>query len=678
MAMLKGLRKHNKWILVVGGSLLMIAWLMPQGIKQLGPSRQGPVQGTIDGRKVRQVEFAHNAAELRAVRFLIPTVIDGLLESSSRDQTAHWLLLTTEAEEAGFVGGPQDGADWLQEIAPELAYQELRSRFQQLDDQMFRQYILPGSQQQLQQQTDQIREIFKGIGIQQAGSESRLTADEVLMAVAKARGIFRMKVAYLSAPRASDRAAIIKGRRWVDRATTDAVFIPADLLLSSVADPTEDELAAHFAAYRDTIPGTGKFGVGYLQPPRIKYEYMKLDRAAIRQAVVLDPVATYKEWQTNRATYKGEFADEKTKVEDRLRDRRADDVMQAATQIVRAEVFKTVKRLEQEGNYRKLSQDWDSLRPRFEAVAQAVQAQVAETTGVKIPLPTVVIRDARWQTLDDLAADPDLSSAHIRYASREYPLAQSQNQAPVIFQVRELGFETPLALQTGIPVVEYPAEDAARNLYFFTVLAARQESAPDSIDEVRDQAVIDCKRIKAYEALAARADEFRQAAIAGGLDAVINSFRSPDAPEMEAKLPTIMRSVSVSRVGGGAQQLSNDAFRTAVMDAAAGIDPLADPATYDPAAATVVVLVPDRLGVGVARITRLRPLTWEDYRQVIEGSLSADIRREVGSAVAISPFSFQATAARHGWVQRISDDEEEAHPAAKTDDGKAPAPPSKG
>src|SRR6186997_2733766 len=100
MAMLKGLRKHNKWILVVGGSLLMVAWLMPQTIRQLGPARKGAPQGEVDGQTIYQSDLARQGSELRALRTLIPSLIGAMVDPSRNHESAHWMLLTREADEA--------------------------------------------------------------------------------------------------------------------------------------------------------------------------------------------------------------------------------------------------------------------------------------------------------------------------------------------------------------------------------------------------------------------------------------------------------------------------------------------------------------------------------------------------------------------------------------------------
>ena len=64
------------------------------------------------------------------------------------------------------------------------------------------------------------------------------------------------------------------------------------------------------------------------------------------------------------------------------------------------------------------------------------------------------------------------------------------------------------------------------------------------------------------------------------------------------------------------------------------------------------------LGLAVARIKSVTPLTWEDYRQGIEQALSRDLQQEIVASSTDSPFSFPAAAARHGWVIRVHEDEE--------------------
>ena len=64
--MLKFLRKYNKWILVVGGVLLMVAFLAPQAIQQM-PRLRDPVMAEYNGQSVKASKLEQADAELRAV-----------------------------------------------------------------------------------------------------------------------------------------------------------------------------------------------------------------------------------------------------------------------------------------------------------------------------------------------------------------------------------------------------------------------------------------------------------------------------------------------------------------------------------------------------------------------------------------------------------------------------------
>ena len=99
--MLKFLRKYNKFILVIGGSLLMVAFLAPQAIQQIGKIQNRTV-ATMDGRNVKERELFEAASELRAVNALggtggTATALLNLSQGSGSDADLHWYLLPKEA-----------------------------------------------------------------------------------------------------------------------------------------------------------------------------------------------------------------------------------------------------------------------------------------------------------------------------------------------------------------------------------------------------------------------------------------------------------------------------------------------------------------------------------------------------------------------------------------------------
>src|SRR5690606_32878880 len=98
--MLKFLRKYSKWILVVGGSLLMVAFLLPQALTQFAGDPGSQTYMRIDGRKITG-HRARLAFQEYAALDMLPTGGQGRggLEIALGIETPdHWLLLTDLAE----------------------------------------------------------------------------------------------------------------------------------------------------------------------------------------------------------------------------------------------------------------------------------------------------------------------------------------------------------------------------------------------------------------------------------------------------------------------------------------------------------------------------------------------------------------------------------------------------
>jgi hypothetical protein len=78
--MLKFLRQYNQWILVVGGTLLLITFLMPTAIQ--GLAQQSAVSGvtwaTYSGGAVTGADLEQSQQELRVIETMGNTVVNGL------------------------------------------------------------------------------------------------------------------------------------------------------------------------------------------------------------------------------------------------------------------------------------------------------------------------------------------------------------------------------------------------------------------------------------------------------------------------------------------------------------------------------------------------------------------------------------------------------------------------
>ncbi len=667
--MLKALRKYNKWILVIGGSLLMLAFLVQPAIQQLGGDPGSRLWATLDGKKLRLRDAQLAGREIEAIKMLTFGAYPGALGVDERDATRHWLLLIHEARQGGFVGESQDGAEWLPELMADLRMQQMALQLTGGRDRNWRalaqrepsfgQFLVGQHARTLEQFAAEAPEM-----VARVGANTQLTPAQVHGAMSKIRGVLRMVDAYSGAARVSDRRAALTGRERLDAAYVDFSFIPASVGVGAIPDPGEGALNEFFARFKTVKPGQGECGIGYLLPERVKLEWLTLDAGAIEGAITLDPIAVNKRYlQAGKAKYPGEFAAERANVERDMKAERVAEVMQEAHRTIQAEVLKVTRRLESDGRFKRLPPDWERARPKFEAIAPVVVEQVRKSTGVTIPLPTVTIRASEWITPDRIGRLEGLGSSALQTGNlrREF--------ADVVFRVRELladpntETETNVPLQVGVPLVEgfFSGGDGAR--HYVTVLDARKESAPESAAEIRDQVVSDFKSLKAYEGLAGRVEEFRSVVAGEGLTKLLDTVSPPGATPPDQGRPEVRTRVRVTREqvqGADAANVNVKEFREAAMSAAEGLDPLMPPDQFDPATATVAVAIPSRLGVAVARITALAPLTIEQYRlsdAAIAFAAQSEELTHDGREPRDRPFSLARLMQRHTFVSGEAGDE---------------------
>lgn len=654
--MLKFLRKYKGPAVAVGGTLLMVAFLIPEVLKQFQGDPGKVIIAEVNGRGVPAREIGLSEAELAALKaFFEPLVVDVL---KVKDGT-HWFLLTQEATKAGLVGQASNGLAWLPELSEFAAQYVLNARMQQGDINAFQTSQDPAKRLELQ------REILDGLtkGRFQAAGTSQLTIDEFDLALAKAHAVLRLKMAFNQAARFSDLAAMNTVKRLGEEAVIEYVSIPAAKALAQIQEPTDAELAAHFAQYKDVKPGSGLFGFGYVLPPRFKLEWLKLDRAQIETAIKLDPIDVSKFYARNRDRYKGDFAAEKPNVERDLRDQKVDEIMADADRVVRTEVSRQVRRLESDGSYKKLPTDWETQRPKFETIAAAIVDAVNTTQKITIPLPTVTINGSEWLSAQQIAALPDIGSAQARVANR------AERLPSLLLQTRQIAGDNELGLQTGVPYIESPITDSRRNRYYLTILDAKPEASASDLSEVRADVIRDVKLQKAYLKLLGDVNAQLALAATGGVKSVADLYnaQSPPTAADPALEPKIGQRVSLN--GQLSPEIDTPEFKAAVLKAAAALDPHKPAKDQDNLARTLVVGLPTKHGVTVAQITELHPVTVEAYRQIVQRQAAMLQQEELNQVLQANqfkledPFSFEATKARLGFQSRRP--EEKTKPAPK-------------
>lgn len=638
--MLKVLRKNNKWFMVGFGVLLMVAWLVMPAFNQVAKARLNRTVATFDGGKISQLDMMTAGKELSSLVRALPWLVQ-TLGIQERD-TVHWLLLSRAAQDSGYMGGPADGREYLSRLAQEVEQQRLQSDFQYYFS------VIGGISDPATQQKAVQEAIQSAPGRMMAGFQQELAPAEVDMLFARLAAVERMRSAYVSAARVSDRRAARVAKEVLDAVVADYVFVPSSLKAGDVADPDEAALAAHFEQFKWTKPGEGDYGIGYLLPERIKLEWMTLSRKAMEDAVSLDPVEIRKRYSTNRTRYPGEFAAERMNVERDMKAEVVNRAMQSAQLVVQSEVLKATRRLEPDGRYKVLPQDWEQTRPRYESIAQAVVDELRKT-GLNIPLPEVVIRTGAWLTREDLSLLPGIGRSGWSQGTVSVPFTD------VVSATRELGGKgTAFPVQVGIPVAEHPLQDWEGNRYYITVLGARGESAPDSVADIREKAVKDYKDLRAFEKLRGETESLRQIAVGGGLDAVATAVAPPPTatlPPSTPETPVVKRAVEITRDDSRGETVLDAAVRAAVTEAAEGIDPVTPYGQAPAEKATVVAPSAKNLGVAVLRILAVKPLTLEQYRLVDRGAVAKTQQDELTAEPGAfhDPFSLASLLRRHNY-----------------------------
>lgn len=656
--MLKLIRKNKQWLFAVLMIFLAIAFLVPNMGNQGGGVSTETV-ARLGEDKVTAFQVARADAEFAVIKQMFGSQLEEIARVRIENGT-HWMLLTTEAEQSGFVGNQEDGKEWLSSLAQELApiqltsnrgffemmlkntmpdvFEFLKTNPQAARDQNFLLRLATDPRMQAASAevmgNSLIEMANRGTAELMGAPSLKFDTSSFDMALAKLRGVRRMINAFYEAPRVSDRRLLTSATSRFNQAIASMTLLPAERFVDATLQPDPAELQAFFEKYKGDPAGrtnpSNDFGFGYRQPPRVKLEYLTLDRAVIAAVIKPDPVAAYTKWKNNRTLYAKEFADEKTRVEEDLRNEQVNAILNDAEKIIRAEVQRAVKKLDESGGYRVVPANWQETRPTLEAIAKVVREQIRAVHGVDIQEPLVTLKTATWMNGMDLAQLPGIGQATFTLGGQTIPFNA------VVMQAKELaGAPNNWTIQQGIT---YPLDktlaDKAGNRYYFTILEAKPEAAAESVDEVRDQLVKDFQLFKAYEKLLAEANTYRQRVIAEGIDAFAKSFEKPN-PDPVATAPLergleVEKFVSVRSVGSMADNqrlpgpIDTEELRSAVLAVAGKLDSKAAPIYGDAAKGdaikdrVVTVPIPATRGLMISQIIAYRPLDTELYHGLAE------------------------------------------------------------
>ena len=178
-AMVKILRKNSKWFMAVGGSLLMLTFLISGSNNPFAPDPDKMAVAEMMGKPVNRKDAGKFSIEFDALKEFVPGVVRGQL---GVENGTHWMLLVREAESAGLVGEARDGADWVPELAQSEAVAEIMSRYGSFASQLLQNRGI------MQQQAEQIlAQLNQALPI--VAARNRMTTEEFEHTLSRLRGV---------------------------------------------------------------------------------------------------------------------------------------------------------------------------------------------------------------------------------------------------------------------------------------------------------------------------------------------------------------------------------------------------------------------------------------------------------------------------------------------------------
>ncbi len=587
--MLRFLRKYNKYILAVFGTILLVTFLVGSAITSLlaGAGQANTEWATLgpDGdESLTAIDLGQARRELR----LLSAIGQAVPLYGNLDRPEHWFLLVREAESAGLVGGAAasplaQSGDWL---APRT---------------------------------------------QLSGESPRF----ILETMAKLAGVSSVIDLYMGGSpysqailtsRYSDRRFKHLAQDRFHRVTAQIVVLKA----SAPDEPrafTEAQLTEHMDKYAEDLPGAGEMGFGYRLPDRAKIEWLVVSTDSVRAVIVdsdeLNPVALRKHWRLNAARFGP--PEPNAAVPEAVRN----DLLDTLTE-------KKLKEISRVAHNRLLSEQRTQQQdggPGMSFTDLALNIQ--ETFGVS--LPDYHATGGRWLWSKDLAKLEGIGQATTAKFGR-----LPTSLEVLVMSASEFGRDDTIPIRQG--AVGPPLDGPDGSLYFFRITDTDPSRSPRSVDEVRDALVAGLGRLEVYQEFVESTAVIERQARQEGL---LTLALANDTIVERARTFSTAGAAALPKIGNHEPTIQTIVDRARALPPDKPIDELTEEQR------TFVVPIEDRLALLVVRLIRHRPLTEIAYtQQARSGLLQLAImlpEAQERQAEATEAFAFDALAARHNF-----------------------------
>lgn len=505
--MLKWFRKYNKYILAVGASLLMIAFLVPQSLQMLGESGRNYTIGTIGDDEIKVNDQRAAAVDLQLLSVIFSRVHPQLANFAVQASPIEWLLMHNEAGRMRLSAGDNDAHALLTQMGyddTEKMNDLLKTTKVGVEDiyRVVADWITIESYKELvtgrthTPVADRVGEYLTWLNYLAGGQIPPMYVIPKLIEASQGK------------PRMSEPVLMRAVADQASQASIEAVAVAIDPYLNDVQAPTSEKLGELFDKYKSDLPGEGKpYGFGYRFPDRVKIEYLSIPFDRVEASVRVDESEAVRYYDQNPDEFTvtpstqpedgdaevkpavKRYAQVRGEILDKLKRQEATKIarqMASRAQSLLQEQMRQLSRKDKDG-YRELSADFVPAPLKDIAVRMQEQFNV---------LPNVTVLDSAWLTEQSLATVPGIGTSRLSNNARtsfvDYALG-----------VRECKREDYVGprLQAGLPSLTLSGFDGSH--FIFRVIEAQPSRDPTSLDEVRDSVVQDARRLAAYEKLVA-------------------------------------------------------------------------------------------------------------------------------------------------------------------------------
>jgi hypothetical protein len=659
LTVLKFFRKYNKWILGVGGSLLMIVFLIQPVMSMFQADPLKVSLGSIQGGELTRGDVMAAASDLEVLRrFGLFLDIDPDAMNTN-DDPLRFALILKDAQNLGLSASLREVTQLQLQVGQSQADLELiASRMNTTPSyirQTIRHWLIVQQYKELMAAQTHLAGQNRAMLFRGALRDPQRYRDYEAMAYG---------TSLLSKPLVEhflqDQGARVSGQ---------VVVVQADQFLSEAAMPTGDEVRSLYEQFKDALPGRGEpYGFGYRVPDRVKIEYLSISMDEAKRKIKISEADALGHYRQYPERFGGTPAsDDQQAVEPKPYNEVRDEVIENLTG---QRAFELVEKMAKSA-YGYLYEDTrgmakqDDYRVVDDVSALTSMRRVAERLEMDYGLlPKLYASDGSWVNAEALTGLAGIGQSRLADNTRV-------DFTSFVLSAKELepSRDNPLLprrLQVGLAGSPLIGPDLSR--YIFRLTDAQSTHLPESLDAVRDQVTEDALLLNAYKKLAAESQAWLEQAVDGGLEAVAaraNTSAVP-IPPSPRRVPLANGLLTVPAIPGVGQ---SEAFVEAFFDTANQAQESGKIADVAAELSTGAVGLESKLALAVYKIDSYKPLTREEYNNYANNPLLPTMidTTILSPARADNPLSLKSLTYRLNYnSERDSDsDEEVADPQAE-------------